>query len=409
MIKTVIAVALPVILTGIILFAFGQRFVGPSIPSGPVEIKYWGFDDESSVRLQIEEFEKLNPNTKVAYTKQSITNYRTRVQTQIREGVGPDVFKIHSSWTTMFIEDLNSSPAEIFSAADYQNKFFPVAAESFIVGNKIYGVPDIIDGLALYYNEDILASAGVIEPKNWQEFADAAAKMTVRDSNGQIKTAGAALGATTNIDFWPQILGLLLLQQPGVDLTRPASDKVGEVLTFYTNFVIDPRKKTWDINLPSSTSMFAQGNLAFYFAPSSEVPRLIATNPNLRFKIIQVPQLPGKQVSWGSFWGSGVSAKTKYSKQAWEFAKFLSEKEQEKQKTKLKDPLFAPFITQGPYYKSWYLNPETSDAGINDEMIKVWGEALNIVLAGQTSTTAVSNLDIKVKEVLAKYNITTGQ
>ena len=42
-------------------------------------------------------------------------------------------------------------------------------------------------------------------------------------------------------------------------------------------------------------------------------------------------------------------------------------------------------------------------------MIKVWGEALNIVLAGQTSTTAVSNLDIKVKEVLAKYNITTGQ
>ena len=405
MIKIIIPATVVLVLLVLITFIVAPRFLNrESGQSGPVTIKYWGFEDETLIKPVINKFEKTNPSIKVEYGRQVPTNYRTRVQTQIREGVGPDVFKIHNSWAEMFRDDLSPAPNEVFTQAEYQSLFFPVAGESFIRNEKIYGAPDAIDGLALYYNEEILNAAGVVPPKTWQEFIDAAAKVTVKDGvSGAIVTAGGAIGATSNIDHWSDILGLLLLQQPGVNLEKPASVETAEVLTFYTGFVIDPRKKVWDTTLPNSTSLFAQGNLAFYFGPSIESARFKQANPNLKFKIAPVPQLPGRQVGWGSFWGTAVSARSKSPKEAWGFVKFLAGKEQEKQKLMAQDSLLSVFVTQGPNYKSWYLSGGTQDVGLNDEMIKVWEDAVNAVLAGTSPLPALQNIEPKVKGVLDKY------
>lgn len=405
MIKAVAGALVPVIIVSILLFIFGPMLSDRSpVSSGPAAIKYSGFEDETVILPVLQEFEKNNPGIKVSYSRQSnIINYRTRVQTQIREGVGPDVFTIHASWTKMFSGDLAPAPADILNLTTFQNSFFPVAAESFIEKDNIYGVPNEIDGLALYYNEEILSGAGVQVPKSWQEFIDAATKVTVKDSSGAIKTAGAALGTASNVDYWPDILGLLLLQQPGVDPAEPSSPQAAEVLKFYTGFVIDPGRKSWDTTLLSSTVMFAQGTLAFYFAPSAEAPRIAATNPGLKFKIAPVPQLPGRSVAWASFWGNAVSGKSKHIKESWKLAKFLSERQQEKQKIKVTDPLLSVFTSQGPIYKSWYLSSGTQDVGINDEMIKVWGEAINAVLSGTPPQSALQNIDPKVKKILETY------
>lgn len=404
MIKAVIGALVPIIIVVTSLFIFGPMLSNrPQVPSGPVTIKYFGFEDENTMLPVLKEFENKNPNIKVVYSRQSNINYRTRVQTQIREGVGPDVFTINSSWIKMFPGDLAAAPSDVIDFTTFQNSFFPVAMDSFVADGRIYGVPEEIDGLALYYNEEILSSAGVGVPKNWQEFVDAATRVTVKDPSGIIKTAGAALGTASNVDYWPDILGLLLLQQPGVDPKMPASAQATEVLKFYTGFVIDPGRKTYDTTLLSSTVMFAQGNLAFYFAPSSEAARIVASNPNLKFKIAPVPQLPGRQIGWARFWGITVSAKSKHIEESWRFAKFLAEKEQEKQKIKLSDPLLSVFVSQGSIYKSWYLTSGTQDLGLNDEMIKIWEEAVSAVLSGTSPQTALQIINPKVKKILETY------
>lgn len=403
MIKTIIAGIVPVLIVVIFLAVFGPRLVNKDPNKvGPVTIKYWGFDDEVYTKQVIDEYQKLNPNIKIEYTRQSATNYRARVQTQIREGLGPDVFKIHNTWTKTFLEDLAEAPKDVVNLNFYQN-FFPIAVDSFIVEDKIYGLPDAIDGLALYYNEEILQAVGVTPPKSWQDFIDASTKVTVKDGTGVIKTAGASIGSTSNIDHWSDILGLLLLQQPKVNLISPSSIEGAEVLTFYTGFVIDPRKKTWDTTLPNSTSLFAQGNLAFYFGPKGEAARFQQANPSLKFKITPVPQLPGRQVAWGSFWGGAVSYKSKNVKESWKFLKFLGDKEQEKQKMMQADPLLSAYVVQGPNYKSWYLAGGTEDGGLNDEMIKVWADAVNSVLAGISPLPALQNIEPKIKGVVEKY------
>lgn len=420
-----------IVLSLSIVFGFLFWKFGPSISlfkqqkdEGPVTLTYWGlWEDDNLIKPAILEYQKQHPNIIINYERKSSINYRTRAQTQIREGVGPDIFRIHNSWLPMFISDLASAPGEILTAEDFKNMFYPVAALSFVKGSQIYGAPAEIDGLALFYNEDMLNAIGGKPPKNWQEFIDLATKMTVKDVTG-IKTAGAALGSTGNVDHWSDIIGLLLFQQPGVDLDNIATSQVAEVLRFYTGFVTDPRKKTWDVNLPKSTDMFAQGRLGFYFAPSWRAHELRVANPNLKFKVAPVPQLSGKTVGWASFWGEVVSSRSKNPAEAWKFVKFLTSQEVQKllfqQASQVRlfgepyslvslapeiaqDPIVGAFVTQGPIYKTWYLSSNTFDNGINDEMIKYWEDGINATLQGTDPAVALQTVKQGVKQVLEKY------
>jgi multiple sugar transport system substrate-binding protein len=247
--------------------------------------------------------------------------------------------------------------------------------------------------------------------------------MTVRDETG-VKTAGAALGTAGNVDHWSDILGMLLLQQPSVDLKNIASPAVAEVIRFYTGFVVDPRKKTWDVNLARSTDMFAAGQLGFYFAPSWRAHELRVMNHNLKFKVVAVPQLSGRGAAWASFWGEAVSARSQNSAEAWKFVKYLTSQEAEKmayqQAAQVRlfgepyslvslsgelsaDPLVGAFVTQGPIYKFWYLSSNTFDNGINDEMIKYFEDGINATLAGTDPMNALQTVDQGVKQVLDKY------
>lgn len=423
--KRIIIIALSLgIVLGFIYWKFGPNLSSQKL-SGPVTITYWGlWEDSNLMKGVISEYQKQHPNITVNYVRQSSVNYRTRVQTQIREGVGPDVFMIHNSWLPMFKADLAPAPATTFSLSDYRKMFYPVAEQSFVSDNVIYGASQEIDGLALFYNEDILQGVGGKVPRNWQEFMDLASKMTVKDSSGQIKTAGAALGTTGNVDHWSDILGLLLLQQPKIDFSNLNSPEAAEVLSFYTGFVTDPKRKSWDVNLPNSTQAFAQGRLGLYFAPSWRAHELRQLNPNLKFKIAPVPQLSDKQAAWASFWGMVASAKSKNSTEAWNFIKYLTSAEAEKllfqQASQVRlfgqpysqvslstevaqDPLVGAFVNQGPIYKFWYLSSNTFDAGINDEMIKYFGDGVNAVLQGQTPQTALQTVDKGAKQVLGKY------
>ncbi|KKR25374.1 MAG: ABC transporter sugar-binding protein [Candidatus Daviesbacteria bacterium GW2011_GWB1_39_5] len=405
-------------------FAPNLSLFNKAKPAGPITLTYWGlWEDDNLIKPLLAEYQSKNPNVVINYERKSSLNYRTRVQTQAREGVGPDIFRIHNSWLPMFRNDLAPAPAEVFTLSDYKGFFYPVAADSFTAGNQIYGAPMEVDGLALFYNEELLAGIGGKPPKNWQEFIDLAVKMTVKDESG-VKTAGAAMGTAGNVDHWSDILGLLLLQQPGVDLANVATTQVAEVLRFYTGFVTDPKKKTWDVNLPKSTDMFASGRLGFYFAPSWRAHELRVANPNLKFKVAPVPQLSGKSVAWASFWGEVVSAKSQNPTEAWKFIEYLTSAQSQRsayqQASQIRlfgepysqvslsgelvaDPIVGAFVTQGPNYKFWYLSSNTFDNGLNDEMIKYFEDGINAMLAGTNASTVLQTVDKGVKQVLDKY------
>lgn len=413
-----------IVLVGIGYFAFkyvGQFLAGQKTTT----ITYWGlWENEEVLKGLVAEYKKTHPKIDIVYSKQSPKQYRERLQAAIKRGDGPDIFRFHNTWVPMFKDELSPSGKTGYTSADFQQAFYPVANKDLVVGGKIYGVPLMIDGLALYYNEDILRAAGITPPTSWEAFRSAALTLTVRDQTGKIITAGAALGTTGNIEHFSDILGVMMLQN-GADLKNPVGKEAQDALSFYHLFAEKP-SNTWDETLDNSILAFANGKVALIFAPSWQVFNIREINPNLKFQIIPIPQLPGTNVTWASYWVEGVSSKGKYTDESWEFLKFLSSKESMislyTEVTKLKerpfgepysrtdlaqtiinDPYVGAYVRQAPTASTFYLASRTFDNGINDMMIKYMEDAVNSLNKGVSIQGALETAAKGFQQVLGKY------
>jgi multiple sugar transport system substrate-binding protein len=428
--KIIIIVLALAVVSGFLFWKFGPNFAKTEEPPKEITLNIVGLWEEEAILKPIfDSYKKDHPNITLKYTYTSSKNYVSRVQTRVTQSDNLDIFMIHNTWLPMFLKNdyLYPMPESVMSNADYSRAFYPVVTSSFVKDNKIYAIPRGIDGLALYYNEDILKNAGVDKiPQTWQQFIDTSVKLTVADQSGSIKTAGAALGTASNVDHWSDIVGLLFYQNPGAGFDKVDNAAGAEVIRFYTNFITLPTQKTWDVNLENSTQAFAQGKLAFYFAPSWRAHELRQINPELKFKTAPVPQLPGKQAGWASFWGYTVSSTSQNPVEAWEFLNYLTSADTQKslyeaaskvrlfglpysrvelQKELADDPLVGAFVTQAPVYKSWYLASNTFDKpGINDSMIKYFEDAINVTLNGGDPELALQTTQKGVTQVLNQYD-----
>ncbi len=391
-----------------------------------VVLQYWGLWEPGETMQQvIADFQKINPTINVQYVKQSDKDYRTRLQNALVSGNGPDIFRFHAAWVPMIKNDLAPLPSAVMSASDYQKTFYPVASSQLQVNGTPVGIPLMYEGLALFYNVDILNTAVVQPPKTWSELQATAQTLTVSEG-GVIKRAGVALGNATNVENFSDIVALLMLQN-GADFTQPNSAETRDALLFYTKFIKD---NIWNDSLPSSSVAFARGDAAMIFAPSWRAHEIKQMNPSLNFATVSVPQLSGTdKITWANYWAEGVSVKGKYQKEAWQFLKYLSTKEVQQQlyaaqsetrsfgeiysridaaDTLVADKTVGAFVLDAPKATGWYMSSNTHDAGINDEIIEYYANAVNGLVAGKSSEEVLQTLESGVKQVLQKYGVPTS-
>ncbi len=414
----------------VVLGLLGSWVWGMVAGAKEVTITYWGlWENDATVRSVITDFEAKNPKIKVTYLKQSPKQYRERLQAAIQRGEGPDVFRFHNTWVAMLARELAPVPAEVMSVSAFNSAFYPTAAADLNAGSTIYGIPMMIDGLGLYYNEDLFATAGVTPPTTWAEVLELVPKLTVKNDT-TILTSAIALGTTGNVENFSDILATMFMQN-GADLTNLQGQAAEETLIFYKNFS-DPSNPyyTWNETLDNSIYAFAIGRVAMILAPSWRAFDIAQINPSMRFKIVPIPQLPGNTVSWASYWVEGVSAQSKNQKQAWEFMTYLTSQETttkfyaEAAKSRLfgepyarvnmasalaQDPYVGAYLQQAPTAKSFPLASRTFDNGLNDRMIKYLEDAVNSVSDGSSPTSALETLSAGFRQVLSSYGLTTAQ
>ena len=108
--------------------------------------------------------------------------------------------------------------------------FVPAALDQQRYDGKLYALPITALTTALLYNEDLLAEAGIAPPKTTSELAEAIAKLTKVDSNGNITQLG--LNQPSLADFAFQFGG-----QWANDKGEPTPDDPGNIAAL--NFVMD--------------------------------------------------------------------------------------------------------------------------------------------------------------------------
>jgi len=392
-------------------------------PNKPQTIlTYWGLWEPSRVLQDIiVEYQNQNPNIVINYVEQVKTDYRTRLQSAIEGGTGPDIFRYHNTWFPMLKSNMQPDTKKNINMADY----YPIIKENAVIGGETFGVPLGFDALVLYYNTQKLQSAGISQPPTtWQALIDDAEKLTVTDPKTGIQIGGVAMGTTNNVDHWSDIIGLLLMQN-GSD---PAKEIPTEILDFYTQFI--STRKVWDATLPSSTYAFASEKVAMIFGPSWRAHEIRSINPNIDFKTAPVPQLAGSEnITWASYWIEGVSRQSKNAEEAWKFLAYLSSSENlaklytaqsqlsmerkfgepyprlSMSSTLQSDPIVGSVVIQGQSAKSWYLCSRTYDDGLNDGIIKYFEDAINAINKGATTETVMPTLTSGINQKLSLFNL----
>jgi multiple sugar transport system substrate-binding protein len=150
-------------------------------------------------------------------------------------------------------------------------------------------------------------------------------------------------------------------------------------------------------------------------------------NPNLKFQVIPIPQLPGTNVTWASYWVEGVSSKSKHQAEAWEFLKYLTSKETmvalytevtkdptrpfgepysriDLAQTIINDPYVGAYVRQAQTAQSFFLASKTYDNGINDLMIKYLEDAVNSLNKGVSVDAALQTAAQGFTQVLTNFS-----
>jgi len=431
--KRIVILLILVVFLGAAVILGRMAFSTVTIPQ-EVTLTYWGlWENDGVIKPIITEFESKNPKIKIQYSKQSHKQYRERLQAAVERGDGPDIFRFHNTWVPMLKSQLSPIPDSIMTPSQFKAIYYPVSASDLIGGQVIYGLPLMMEGLGLYYNEDLFAAAGIVAPPTtWEELLTMVPKISKPEGTG-FAVSAIALGTTGNIENFSDIIGTMLMQN-GANPAVPKGKEAEEALAFYRKFSnpTDP-VYTWNETMDNSMYAFANGKVAMILAPSWRAFDILEmakqVNPTLKFKIAPIPQLAGNTVTWASYWVEGISEKSKYKAAAAEFLKFLTSRETmtklytEESKIRLfgepyarsdmaslltNDPYVGSYITQAKDARSFPVASRTHDNGINDRMMKYLENAVNAINAGSSPQQELDTVTSGFSQVLNSYGLVTN-
>ncbi len=311
-------------IAGVLIFSIAISG-GENNTIGPIKI--WGTLDQGAFAVVIRQAAENNPQlSQVTYEQKSETTFESDLTNALASGTGPDLFILRQDYALKDAGKAATIPFSALSKSQFENTFIE-ASHPFLAQNGVIAVPIFADPLVLYWNKDMLASAGYAQPpKYWDELFQIAQKVTKKDDSGTITKSAIALGEYKNVTNAKDVLATLILQAGG-DIT--AYDNTGRLipalapragvtsvqstasaLRFFTEFA-DPSKNnySWNRSLPESQRAFAAGDLAIYVGYASEASMITRTNPNLNFGLAALPQIrsAANSVNTAHVWGLAAS------------------------------------------------------------------------------------------------------
>lgn len=285
-----------------------------------VEIEYWQYNFEARVLAMdrlIEMFEAENPNIKVVHNSDvPYAEYRDKIAASVPAGVGPDVATLFYGWQTVWLDAdyLVPLPEDAFPKAMIDDEFSPLVQASFVDGT-LYTIPTAVRALAMFYNKDLMADAGLdpeSPPTTLDELASQAAACTVRADNGDYEVQGFVVDLASQDHHW---FREVLVRQFGGE---PFSAD-GQSVTWNS----EAGQQAWDYLLKfkteletgdrdlfdGSTQAFLAGRACFHIDGSFRLGTIANNAPDLNFGVVELPSHNGVQSTFGSYWTHGITQK----------------------------------------------------------------------------------------------------
>jgi multiple sugar transport system substrate-binding protein len=360
------------------------------------------FNDSESAEMAVlvKQFEAANPNIQVQLVRDNDASYYDKLVTQIIGGAGPDIARVEPPKAVQYITAQYAAPLDQWFPKSFRSQFFPSTMSPLIRGGSLYGIPQDVATLVLFYRTDLFKAAGIKHPPvTWAELYADAKRLT----KGTDRYGIGLFGGWGAFEFYPW------LWQAGAQVLKPNGDKMAaafnspagvRALQFWTNLqnkkLMPPGAATLtedDVKGP-----FIAGKLAMFTSGPWSVGSLKAAGIKGKWSVAPLP----KDKARASVLGGLDVILLKNSKHKTEAAKFLAWLYQDKIQSgwdralgyiPVKKTLYStPAFKRNPLSKQFYASlqisrsrPVVPQAAQVDNAL---GQAVQAALSGAKSPKA---------------------
>jgi len=294
--------------------------------SGRRVITFWQFWTDPVVKptlLQLlREFEKENPDINVEITDLTWSEGHQKIVVAFGSGNPPDVLELGSDWVPEFShrEILWEVTEEASGISEAYMMWEPVRK-----GDKYFGFPWFLDTRVIFFNKDLMESAGLdpeSPPRSWPDFLNACQRVNDLGENVYGFGANSAERHRLYKKFLPFLWsnGGEVLSDDG-ESSLLCSPEALEALEFYLKLV-EVGKLDTQRNLDEA---FMRGEIGFIFSGGWLLREIPKAAPNLDFGVTSVPspegRTPGVSFAGGEY--LVISEKSPHKEEALKLIRFL--------------------------------------------------------------------------------------
>lgn len=314
------------------LFLSALLFAGCSVKETDkkIVITYQTMETLPKQRKALEElvqlFEKENPDIKVKV--QTSTSSFQKLKIQIAGGNAPDVFYFVTDRLPQLVYRNVLLSMDDFLAKedkDILNQYFPQTLESCKVDGQLYCFPFHFSTDILFYNKNIFDAANVPYPTSdwtWADFKNTAAKLTKRNSYGNVEIFGAL--SPRPLLLLQSMGGLCFDSQNKKSIINSADSAGGleYLLSLYEAQVVPKAGQLKEMDNMDGITMFISGKAAMLAGRTY----MLVEFSNIDDFDWDVALIPKGKIRYSrlAVGGNCISATTKHPEAAFKFVKFFS-------------------------------------------------------------------------------------
>ena len=309
------------------------------------------------LKQYLAEYTRSHPNVEFDIKIIPYGDYASTLKVLSDADMAPDIYQIYSTWGVSYVKDGILDKPSVDIVNDVKKNYITTAGVT--IDGQIWGIPTEINDYVMLYNKDLFRKAGLVDananviyPKTWQEFVDTAVKLTKKDQNGHISQYGVAFSNEDwqVVDPFLSILfsngGKYLSSDMKKSLfnSKEGVEALDAELALFKKGATDTNGNFFD---------FGKGKVAMVIAPPWVKAGFKANFGNNFEKIVGVASIPvyKNPATSGYNWFTGVMAKSKNKKEAWDFLKWFTMETQSQTNTTRFGDLLADTIGSIPARK----------------------------------------------------------
>lgn len=304
----IVVVSIVIAVFALLVFSGRVPFFSSSSDANTLtgDVVIWGTVPEQEMSAAMSTLAQNVKTYTVTYREVPVQTFVPELVNSIANGTNPDLIIAPHDIILNQYDKLNVIPYTSMSEADYKSVYVP-SAEVFLRTNGIQALPIAIDPMVMYYNKDIMAKYGVINPPaSWDDVVKSAEQITEAGSvDGEFKTSVIPFGSYGNYKYSKDIVAAIL-EQFGTPLIARSATGLGvglydndgvsnlNSIIKYMNDFSNPNLTTftWSVRMPDAFEAFVSNRLLFYPAYMSDNKSIASANPRLQYDYSYLPQTP---------------------------------------------------------------------------------------------------------------------